>query len=260
MEYIICRRKKAFIRKFALTIFTLGLSFSSIMNLNTISQATESDEVMSIKDNQYLSQSLPEGFILVSDVVPDAIQEIRYYSTYNFVGERIDAYKAPVAILSKKAAEALKKASDDFISQGYYIKIFDAYRPQSAANHFIRWSQDKNDIKMKPFFYPDVNKEDLFDLGYIVAKSSHSRGSTLDMTIVDAKTGKEVDTGSPFDLFDEVSHHDSNKITSVQRQNREIIKATMERNGFNSYQTEWWHYTLRDEPYPDTYFDFPVGN
>lgn len=259
MEYILYRKKKAFIRKFAVTIFTLGLSFSSIMNLSSNLGATESDEVMSSNDNQYLAQSLPDGFVLVSDVVPDAIQEIRYYSTYNFVGERIEAYNAPVAILSKKAAVALKKASDDFISQGYYIKIFDAYRPQSAVNHFIRWSQDKKDIKMMPFFYPDVNKEDLFKLGYIVAKSSHSRGSTLDMTIVDAKTGKEVDTGSPFDLFDEISHHGSDKATSAQRQNREIIKNTMERNGFKSYQTEWWHYTLRDEPYPETYFDFPVG-
>lgn len=208
--------------------------------------------------NIKIKQSLPEGFVLVSDIVPDAIQEIRYYSTYNFVGERIDAYNAPVAILGKEAAKALKKASDDFISQGYYIKIFDAYRPQSAVNRFIMWSQDKNDIKMKRFFYPDVNKEDLFDLGYIVAKSSHSRGSTLDMTLVDAKIGKEIDTGSPFDLFDGISHHNSDKITSAQRQNREIIKNTMERNGFKSYPTEWWHYTLRDEPHPDTYFDFPV--
>lgn len=258
MEYTIYRGKKAFIRKFALTIFTLSLSFSIMMNLSSNLWATESDEVMSSKDNQYLAQSLPEGFVLVSDIVPDAIQEIRYYSTYNFVGKRIAAYNAPVAILTKEAAEALKKASDDFISQGYYIKIFDAYRPQSAVNHFIRWSQDKNDIKMKPFFYPDVNKEDLFKFGYIVAKSSHSRGSTLDMTIVDAKTGKDVDTGSPFDLFDEISHHGSDKITSAQRQNRGIIKNTMERNGFKSYQTEWWHYTLCDDPYPDTYFDFSV--
>lgn len=259
MNHIFYRKKKSFFRKFAVTIFTLGLSFLSVMNLSSKLGATESDEVMGSNDNQYLSQTLPEGFVYVSDVVPDAIQEIRYYSTYNFVGDRIDAYNAPVAILSKEAAEALKKASDDFIAQGYYIKIFDAYRPQTAVNHFIRWSQDKNDIKMKLFFYPDVNKEDLFKLGYIVAKSSHSRGSTLDMTLVDAKTGKEIDTGSPFDLFDEISHHNSDKITSVQQQNREIIKNTMERNGFNSYSTEWWHYTLSDEPYPDTYFDFPNG-
>ncbi len=204
------------------------------------------------------NKDLPNRFVLVSDVIPEVIQEIRYYCAYNFVGKRIDSYHAPVAILSIEAAKALKNASDNFISQGYYIKIFDAYRPQSAVNHFIRWSQDKNDEKMKAIFYPHTNKEDLFKLGYIVERSSHSRGSTLDMTIIDAKTGKEVDTGSPFDLFDEISHIDSNKITLEQRLNREIIKDTMERNGFNSYSTEWWHYTLHDEPYPDTYFDFPV--
>lgn len=213
---------------------------------------------MNIDNNSFSKQTMPESFVLVSDVVPDVIQEIRYYSTYNFVGERIDAYNAPVAILSKEAAVALKKASEDFKAQGFYIKIFDTYRPQSSVDHFIRWSQDQNNVKMKPFFYPDVNKEDLFKLGYVAEKSSHSRGSTLDITIVDAKTGKEVDMGSPFDLFNEISHHNSNKITSEQQQNREIIKNTMERNGFKSYPTEWWHYTLQNEPYPDTYFDFSV--
>lgn len=244
--------------KFTAIILILWLAFLGVVHLTSNFELTENCEAMNSKNSYSLAPALPEGFVYVSDVVPDEIQEIRYYSSYNFVGERIDTYNAPVAILSNEAAEALKKASDDFISQGYYIKIFDAYRPQTAVNHFIRWSQDKNDEKMKAFFYPDVNKEDLFKRGYIAEKSSHSRGSTLDMTLVDAKTGKEIDTGSPFDLFDEISHHNSDKITSVQQQNREIIKKTMEHNGFNSYSTEWWHYTLRDEPYPDTYFDFPV--
>ena len=235
----------------------MWLVFLNGVHLTSTFKLTENCEVMNGKNSYSLAPALPGGFV-VSDVVPDVIQEIRYHSSYNFVGERIDAYNTPVAILSNEAAKALKKASDDFTSQGYYIKIFDAYRPQTAVNHFIRWSQDKNDEKMKVFFYPDVNKEDLFKLGYIVAKSSNSRGSTLDMTLVDAKTGKEIDTGSPFNLFDEIAHLNSNKITSVQQQNREIIKNTLERNGFNSFSTEWWHYTLRDEPYPDTYFDFSI--
>ncbi len=201
---------------------------------------------------------LPDGFVIVSDVVPDIIQEIRQYTTYNFVGKRIDSYNAPVAILSKEAADALKMASNNFISNGYYIKIFDAYRPQSAVNHFVRWAEDLNDTKMKSVFYPFVDKKDLFDLGYISKKSAHSRGSALDMTLIDMKTGKEIDTGSPVDLFDEISHHCTNKITSKQMENRMIIKNTMETNGFESYSNEWWHYTLRNEPYPNTYFDFPI--
>lgn len=201
---------------------------------------------------------LPNGFVIVSDIVPDIVQEIRQYTTYNFVGKRIDSYNAPVAILSKEAANALKNASEDFKSQGYCIKVFDAYRPQSAVNHFIRWAKNINDTKMKNIFYPDVNKEELFRLGYIAEKSTHSRGSALDMTLIDMKTGKEIDAGSPVDLFDEISHHGTNKITSKQNENRLIIKNIMERNGFEAYSEEWWHYTLRNEPYPETYFDFPV--
>lgn len=206
----------------------------------------------------YEKNKLPNGFVMVSDVLPDIIQEIRYYTTYNFVGKRIDSYNAPVAILSKKAADALKIASNEFISNGYYIKIFDAYRPKSAVNHFLRWSEDSNDTKMEKIFYPNVNKRNLFNLGYISKESAHSRGSTLDMTLIDMETGKEIDTGSPFDLFDEISHHGTNKITSKQTANRMVIKKTMERNGFESYSNEWWHYTLIDEPYSNTYFDFPV--
>lgn len=208
--------------------------------------------------NKVNKNRLPDGFVIVSDVVPDIVQEIRQYTTYNFVGKRIDYYNAPVAILSKEAANALKNASEDFKSQGYCIKVFDAYRPQSSVNHFIQWAKNINDNKMKNIFYPNVNKEDLFSLGYIAEKSTHSRGSALDMTLIDMKAGKEIDTGSPVDLFDEISHHGTNKITPKQKENRLIIKKTMERNGFESYYNEWWHYTLINEPYPDTYFDFPV--
>ena len=202
--------------------------------------------------------ALPKGFVLVSDLVPDAIQDIRYYGINNFVGKRVNAYNAPVAILSREAAVALSKASKAFALQGYKIKIFDAYRPQTAVNHFVSWSKDATDTKMKEIFYPSVDKKDLFKLGYIVKNSSHSRGGTIDMTLVNIDTGKEVEMGSPFDFFDEISHHDTNKITSTQMANRLLLKNTMEQSGFNSYNSEWWHYTLKDEPYPETYFDFPV--
>lgn len=200
----------------------------------------------------------PEGFVLVSEVIPDVIQEIRYFSTYNFVGRRIDSYRVPVAILTKEAASALKNAADDFRKQGYIIKIYDAYRPQTAVNHFKSWAQDLNDVKMKKYFYPNVNKSELFKRGYIASKSGHSRGSTIDMTLVDMNSGKEIDVGSPFDFFGEISHHDTQQITAKQRANRLIIKKTMIANGFKEYSEEWWHYSLKNEPYPQTYFDFPV--
>lgn len=202
--------------------------------------------------------NLPDGFVIVSNVVPDVIQEIRYYSTYNLIGKRLDSYNAPIAILNKESANALKNAAEDFNSQGYYIKIFDAYRPQTAVNNFISWAKNINDTKMKNIFYPNVNKKELFSLGYIAEKSAHSRGSALDMTLIDMKSGKEIDAGSPYDFFDEISHHGTDKITEEQDKNRLIIKNTMERNGFSAYPNEWWHYTLNNEPYPDTYFDFPI--
>ncbi len=204
------------------------------------------------------SRAPHEGFVYVTDVVPDAILEVRYYSTYNFVGARVDGYKAPTVILSAQAADALKKVNVALQAQGYTLKIFDAYRPQTAVAHFVRWAKDIKDTKRKEAFYPQVDKSKLFELGYIAEKSGHSRGSTVDLTIVDMKTGKEVDMGSPFDFFGPISHHGTNLITPEQTKNREILKSAMTGNGFKPYDEEWWHYTLKNEPYPDTYFDFPV--
>lgn len=202
--------------------------------------------------------SLPEDFVLVTDIIPEVILEIRYYSSYNFVGERIDSYQAPVAILTKQATEKLKLVVEYLNKKGYTIKIFDAYRPLSAVKHFVRWAKETNNIKMKDFFYPDIDKKHLFDLGYIAEKSSHSRGSTLDITLVDMKSGKEIDAGSSFDFFGNISHHNTTLITEQQEKNRLILKHTMEKFGFESYYAEWWHYTLKDEPYCNTYFDFPI--
>lgn len=198
------------------------------------------------------------GFVMVADVVPDVIQEIRYYTTYNFVGERIDGYDAPVALMTKEAAQALKDASDKFREDGYSIVIYDTYRPQEAVSHFERWAKDLDDTKMKKYFYPEKDKSVLFKEGYIASKSGHSRGSTIDMSLVNMTTGEEIDVGSHFDYFGEISHHNSDKVTKTQYHNRQYIKRIMEASGFNSYAEEWWHYTLANEPYPDTYFDFPV--
>ena len=199
-------------------------------------------------------------FVLLSEVVPDAILEIRYYSTYNFVGDRIDGYEEPCALLTKEAATALKEVSDELVSKGYRLKIFDAYRPQKAVTHFMNWAKDVNDIRMKKYFYPQLDKSVLFDQGYIAEKSGHSRGSTVDLTLFDMNLEKEVDMGGTFDYFGELSHPDYKQITAQQYENRMILRNAMLAHGFKPLDEEWWHFTLENEPFPDTYFTFPVNS
>ena len=199
------------------------------------------------------------GFVLLADYVPGILQEIRYYSTYNFIGDRIDGYEEPVAILTREAARALKAVAGELNAQGFRLKIFDAYRPATAVKHFVLWGIEDLDQRMKPYFYPDLEKQELFRQGYIAKRSSHSRGSTVDLTLLDMRTGQEVDMGSPFDLFSERSHPDCRAVTDEQYENRMFLRNTMLRGGFAPLDCEWWHFTLRDEPYPDTYFEFPVS-
>ena len=199
-------------------------------------------------------------FVLLSDAVPDAILEIRYYSTYNFIGDRIDGYEEPLALLTKEAAAALRSASDDLVEQGYRLKVFDAYRPQKAVTNFKRWAEDAEDTRMKEYFYPDLDKSELFPRGYIAAHSGHSRGSTVDVTLFDMKTDNEVDMGGTYDFFGEISHPDYRGITEEQYANRMILRKAMVDNGFEPIEEEWWHFTLKDEPYPNTYFTFPINS
>ena len=198
------------------------------------------------------------GFVYLAEAVPDAILEIRYYSTYNFVGERINGYERPVAMLTKEAAKALREVSDELVSKGYRLKIYDAYRPQRAVTHFENWAKDLNDTRMKEYFYPELDKSVLFEQEYIMSKSGHSRGSTVDLTLFDMKTEKEADMGGTFDYFGLLSHPDYKQITEEQYNNRMLLRKAMLNHGFKPLDTEWWHFTLKDEPYPDTYFDFPV--
>lgn len=202
----------------------------------------------------------PSGFVLLSDYVPGVIQEIRYFSTYNFIGDRIDGYEEPCAIITKEAARALKSVANELNVQGYRLKVFDAYRPVCAVKHFVLWGIEDLDLRMKPFFYPELEKQELFIKGYIASQSSHSRGSTVDLTLLDMETGKELDMGSPFDLFSPISHPDYRGITEEQYNNRMILRNAMMRNGFEPIDCEWWHFTLKEEPYPDTYFEFPVSS
>lgn len=216
-------------------------------------------------------------FVNLTEAVPDAILEIRYYATYNFVGTRIDGYEQPTALLTREAAKALNAVSDDVVAQGYRLKIYDAYRPQKAVDHFVRWAANVPDTTMKPYFYPDLDKSVLFKLDYIIEKSGHTRGSTLDLTLFDMRTGKEVDMGGTFDWFGPESHPDfcgnpdtgvytgdnsksptHRSITPEQFHNRMILRKAMLAHGFKPLSTEWWHFTLKDEPFPNTYFTFPV--
>jgi D-alanyl-D-alanine dipeptidase len=204
---------------------------------------------------------LPKGFVHVKQVISGIRLEIRYFSDNNFVGQRIDGYLAPQCILTLKAAKALKKAQADLKPFGLGLKVFDCYRPQRAVDHFVRWAKDLEDTKMKNRFYPDVEKKDLFKEDYIAARSGHMRGSTADLTIVAVAgngAGQNIDMGTGFDLFSPKSWPTDLQMSGGQRAHRMLLRVLMTKHGFVPYPQEWWHFTLKDEPYPDTYFDFPV--
>ena len=247
----------------------LSLLLVTAALLWTLNACEKNDEVADIYNSSQ--------FVTLTDAVPDAILEIRYYGTYNFVGSRIDGYMEPTALLTRQAADSLRAVSDDVMAQGYRLKIYDAYRPQCGVDHFMRWAADISDVKMKPYFYPDLDKSVLFDQEYIMAKSGHTRGSTIDMTLFDMDSEKELDMGGTFDWFGPESHPDfcgnpetgeytgdnsksptGRSITPQQFENRMILRRAMLKHGFKPLNTEWWHFTLKNEPFPDTYFNFPV--
>lgn len=202
--------------------------------------------------------ALPEGFVYVKEMIPNLRTDLRYYGTNNFIGEPIDGYIRPKCILTEEAAKAIKKVQEEFEKLGFGLLIFDAYRPQRAVDHFMRWSKDSTDTRMKEKFYPNIAKKDLFTEGYIAEKSGHTRGSTVDVSIVSLRTGHILDFGSSYDLFDKKSATTYPNITKNQHALRLMLKRRMEKHGFISYEKEWWHFTLKNEPFPDTYFDFPV--
>lgn len=256
--------KKSILILLAAVFVSFGISFVGTSCVSSV-------------DNENDSTMNSSGFVTLTDVVPDAILEIRYFGTYNFVGDRIDGYLQPVALLTREAADSLKAVSDDVMKLGYRLKIYDAYRPQQAVDHFVRWAADTADVRMLQYFYPDLHKSVLFDQEYIMAKSGHTRGSTVDLTLFDMNTEKELDMGGTFDWFGPESHPDfcgnpetgeytgdnskspaGRSITPEQFEHRMILRNAMLRHGFKAMSTEWWHFTLKDEPYTDVYFDFPV--
>ncbi|MEU8653418.1 M15 family metallopeptidase [Streptomyces sp. NPDC048737] len=225
----------------------------------------------------------PAAFVALWTVDRTILQDMRYVTPHNFVGERIDGYRQPLCILTRPAAQALHRAQTKLLRQGYTLKVYDCYRPQRAVNHFVRWAQDLDDQVMKREFYPDVDKTRLFEDGYIAERSGHSRGSTLDVTLVrlparptapyvpseplvpcsapqrDRFPDNSVDMGTGFDCFDTLSHTLDPRVQGEQRANRLLLKSTLEEQGFVNLAEEWWHYTFKPEPHPETYFDFPVS-
>ncbi len=204
------------------------------------------------------SNRLPNGFVYVKDIIPQLEVDLRYCGHHNFIGKPIQGYLEPQTILTKKAAEALAKVEKELNKNNMGLKIFDAYRPQTAVNHFVEWAKDPKDTLGKFEFYPTEDKRLLFKRGYIASKSGHSRGSTVDLTIITLDNKNEVDMGSPFDFLGEISGHSYANLTSQQLKNRKTLKSIMEKHGFRAYSKEWWHYTLNNEPFKNTYFDFPV--
>jgi D-alanyl-D-alanine dipeptidase len=225
----------------------------------------------------------PADFVALRTMDPTIIEEIRYFTPHNFVGERIDGYRQPLCILTRPAAQALHRAQQRLLRQGYTLKVYDCYRPQRAVDHFVRWAEDLDDQRMKAEFYPNVDKTRLFDDGYIAEKSGHSRGSTVDLTLVrlparptrpyvpgqtlapcyapksERFPDNSVDMGTGYDCFDTLAHTLDPRVQGEQRANRMLLKNTLEGLGFVNLAEEWWHYTFKPETHPDTYFDFPVS-
>ncbi len=203
-------------------------------------------------------QKLPNGFTYLLEIDSTIKKELRYYTSKNFVGIPIDGYKENKVIISIPTAKALKKIQTKLLDSGLSLKIFDAYRPQQAVNHFVRWARVMKDTLMKSLYYPDVKKSNLFKLGFIASKSSHTRGSTVDLSLIDIKTNKELDMGSSYDFFGATSDVFHKNLSNKQEKNRMLLRNIMIKNGFKPYDNEWWHFTLVDEPFPNTYFNFDV--
>jgi len=214
--------------------------------------------LLSFTDRKVNETPPNKNFVYLKELIPKLRSDLRYYGSNNFVGKPIEGYNEPKLLLTIEAANALKKVQDELERIGFGLLIYDAYRPQQATDHFVKWSKDMADTLMKDDFYPNINKEDLFKLGYIAKKSGHSRGSTVDLTIVSLKTKHILNMGSPYDLFDEKSHTEYPNITKNQHALRLLLKRRMEKHGFKSYEKEWWHFTLKNEPFPKTYFNFPI--
>ena len=213
---------------------------------------------MNISTKGIPKKGLPAGFLYVDDVIEDCIVDAKYAGTDNFIGRPVDGYNVPLVVVTKEAADQLVKVAACLREKGFIMKFFDSYRPQRAVDDFMRWGMETEDCRRKPVHYPNEEKSDLFTKGYIAEKSGHSRGCAVDLTLVAVHTHQELDMGSIFDYMDIRSHHGAKGLTPLQESNRALLRTAMLENGFRFYEEEWWHYIVSPEPYPDTYFDFPI--
>jgi D-alanyl-D-alanine dipeptidase len=200
----------------------------------------------------------PKDFVDISLEIPGIVTDVKYYSGENFVGKRIDGYEAPIILLTKKATVALNKVQKQLMKEGYGLKVFDGYRPKQAVDQFIKWGKEKENEKTRKSYYPEYTREEVFKAGFIAMESSHSRGSSVDLTVIELESRKELDMGGSFDFFSECSFSDYDHLSIEQSKNRVQLKYLMRSEGFEPMKQEWWHFTLSNEPYKDTYFDFIV--
>ncbi|WP_079125603.1 M15 family metallopeptidase [Streptomyces lushanensis] len=259
------------------------LAASAAAALFTVLAPVPAPAAQAVPEPSVPEPSAPKEFVALRSVAPTVIQEMRYLTPHNFLGEPVDGYRQPVCIVTRPTAEALRRAQLRLLRQGYSLKVYDCYRPQRAVDHFVRWAKDLQDERMKAEFYPRVDKSRLFEDGYIAEKSGHSRGSTVDLTLVKLPApptrpyipgerlapchgpkaerfpDTSVDMGTGFDCFDTLSHTDDPRVQGEQRANRRFLKATLAEVGFTNLPEEWWHFTHKPETFPDTYFDFPVA-
>ena len=252
------------VRDVTVTYYLWGRLYRQKVTLNRTDYAAEASPMKKLISSILFSSALaeedalPEGFVHVRDLIPDVVEQMRYAGEDNFVGTAVDGYLAPRAVLTREAAEALQKAADLARAKGYRLLIFDAYRPQRAVDHFLRWAADPDDTKTQDHYYPDIkDKRDILKNGYVAARSGHSRGSTVDLTLAD-ENGVPIPMGTDFDWFGPRAGHGAKGLTKEETANRRLLRSIMEKAGFKAYKAEWWHYTLKNEPYPGTYFDFPV--
>ena len=206
---------------------------------------------------QLLKADIPKEFLYLEEYISHIEIDLKYFTNNNFIGSKINGYKSNKCIITKDAANALKHVQNDLKHFGYGIKIFDAYRPQRAVDHFVKWAKNSN-RKMKSIHYPNINKKQLFKEGYIASRSGHSRGSTVDLTIIELNNGQELDMGTIYDYFGEESWVDFSDLNQDQRTNRALLQSVMKKYGFKSLKEEWWHFTLQNEPFPNKYFNFNV--
>jgi D-alanyl-D-alanine dipeptidase len=221
--------------------------------------APQEEQDLNESSTEIQRSGLPEGFVYIDELIPDCVIDAKYSGPDNFMGRPAAGYEKPLVVCTSEVADGLVTAANELRKEGYTLVIFDSYRPQTAVDDFVSWAAAPGDESEKEKHYPNVEKSDLIKEGYIASHSGHTRGAAVDLTLLNIKTGTELDMGTCFDFLDERSGHGAKGLTEEQENNREILKEAMAEAGFKPYKNEWWHYSIETEPYPDTYFDFPIS-